>query len=122
MRGQGALCVVAAGPAVSNTNERHLPSRGTMATSAQRTRPDDREQPRGCEVLIVEDDDLIREELAEMFREKGYSVDTAVNGKDALDRLENSGPAGVVLLDLMMPIMNGWDFASTVRRRTHLAS
>ena len=45
------------------------------------------------------------------MRSEGYDVETAANGQEALDFLgENSEQVGLILLDLMMPVMNGWDF------------
>jgi two-component system response regulator MprA len=61
-------------------------------------------------ILIVEDDFELREVLAETLLERGHFVDGACDGKDALDRL-TAGPApDVILLDLMMPNMSGWQF------------
>ena len=59
-------------------------------------------------VLIIEDDDEIREILAEMLSERGYPVATARNGVEGLAVLRSSMPPCVVLLDLMMPVMDGW--------------
>jgi CheY-like chemotaxis protein len=62
-------------------------------------------------VLIVDDDADIREILAETLVETGFDVTTACNGLDALTavRYMKVRPA-VILLDLMMPIMDGWEF------------
>jgi CheY-like chemotaxis protein len=62
------------------------------------------------EVLLVEDDDDIRTDLAELLRLKGYSVQTAANGAEALDRLRDPELPCLILLDLMMPVMDGWQF------------
>jgi DNA-binding response OmpR family regulator len=59
-------------------------------------------------VLIVEDDEDIRADLAAILRLKGYRVDQAANGHEALVRMARELPS-VVLLDLMMPEMNGWE-------------
>jgi DNA-binding NtrC family response regulator len=66
-------------------------------------------------VLIVDDDEAIRESL-EMVLEPRYQVATARNGKVALDHLEAS-PADVVLLDLMMPVLDGPGFMAEAQRR-----
>ena len=58
-------------------------------------------------VLIVEDDSDIRESVAGLLEDEGYRVLTARNGKEALDILQTCRPC-VVLLDLMMPVMDGW--------------
>ena len=59
-------------------------------------------------VLIIEDDDEIREILAEMLVERGYSVVTARNGEEGLAAMRVAPPPCLVLLDLMMPVMDGW--------------
>jgi CheY-like chemotaxis protein len=62
-------------------------------------------------LLLVEDDDDAREGLAALLRRRGYVVRTAENGAEALDRLNRGGPLpSLILLDLMMPVMNGWEF------------
>jgi CheY-like chemotaxis protein len=61
-------------------------------------------------ILIVEDDALTREALTVMLQEDGYRVCGAANGQDALERLRQGRPPDLILLDLMMPVMNGWDF------------
>lgn len=62
-------------------------------------------------ILLVEDDVDIRLDLADILRAEGYDVSTAANGQEALDFLgTNSEQVGLILLDLMMPVMNGWDF------------
>jgi CheY-like chemotaxis protein len=65
-------------------------------------------------VLIIEDDADLRETLAELLRLNGYSVQTAANGQDALQRLRSSDPPRLILLDLMMPVMNGWEFRNAL--------
>jgi CheY-like chemotaxis protein len=62
-------------------------------------------------VLVVDDDRDIRDVLSEVLGDAGYAVITARNGQEALDHLVVGGvrPA-VILLDLMMPVMNGWEF------------
>jgi DNA-binding NtrC family response regulator len=64
-------------------------------------------------ILLVEDDVDIRIDLADLLRAEGYEVVTAANGKEALEWLHADGhSASLILLDLMMPVMNGWDFRS----------
>jgi len=59
-------------------------------------------------VFIVEDDFDVRELFAETLIEAGYQVDTASNGKEALEHLHHADRwPGVILLDLMMPVMDG---------------
>lgn len=62
-------------------------------------------------VLIVDDDEGIRDALGEMLRDEGFSVATAANGREAIRWLQEQRPAAcVVLLDLMMPVMDGAQF------------
>jgi CheY-like chemotaxis protein len=64
---------------------------------------------RSC-VLIVEDDADIRESLGDALEFEGYDVATAGNGFEALRLLRSGLKPGVILLDLVMPIMSGWQF------------
>ena len=61
-------------------------------------------------VLIVEDDSMVRESLQMILETYGYSVLSATNGKDALDTLKKVNKPCLILLDIMMPVMNGWEF------------
>jgi CheY-like chemotaxis protein len=63
-----------------------------------------------CPVLIVEDDADLREMMAQLLSLEGYRAETASNGREALRYLERGDPPDVILLDLMMPIMDGWEF------------
>ena len=61
-------------------------------------------------ILLVDDDPDIREATGSLLRESGYFVETAANGVEALDSLRSSGAINLVLLDLNMPRMNGFEF------------
>jgi CheY-like chemotaxis protein len=61
-------------------------------------------------LLLAEDNPDIREALAEALEYEGYQVHAARNGKEALEFLKILKEPTLVLLDLMMPIMNGWEF------------
>jgi len=61
-------------------------------------------------VLIVEDDRDTREMLARFLELEGFEVREAANGQLALETLHENGATCVILLDLMMPVMNGWQF------------
>ena len=61
-------------------------------------------------VLIVEDDPDTREMLTSFLQLEGFHTETAANGREALDRLSDGVEANVILLDLMMPVMDGWQF------------
>ena len=60
--------------------------------------------------MIVEDDPDTREMLERFLMLEGFNVRTAANGQLALQALEADGTPCVILLDLMMPVMNGWQF------------
>lgn len=62
-----------------------------------------------CDILVVDDDLDIRETLLELLEVEGYSARGAANGQEALDRLRQAR-ASVILLDLMMPVMDGFEF------------
>ena len=68
-----------------------------------------------CRVLIVEDDDPTREMMRAILSREGWNVDEAVNGRDGLERVRASRP-DLILLDLMMPEMDGFTFAETLRQ------
>lgn len=65
-------------------------------------------------ILIVEDDAHMLEMISLVLRCEGYHVRGAVNGKEALAEMESS-PADMVVLDVMMPVMDGWDLCSELR-------
>jgi two-component system response regulator CpxR len=67
-------------------------------------------------ILIIEDDEGIRETLKVMLDFEGYPVFTAANGKEALDVLHKIPSPGLILLDLMMPVMNGWEFVEAFKQ------
>jgi CheY-like chemotaxis protein len=61
-------------------------------------------------VMIVEDDPDTREMLERFLQLEGFEVSTAANGQLALQSLHADSALCVILLDLMMPVMNGWQF------------
>ncbi|MEO6238354.1 MAG: response regulator [Vicinamibacterales bacterium] len=61
-------------------------------------------------VMIVEDDPDTREMLERFLELEGFDVRTAANGQIALESLRADNGLSVILLDLMMPVMNGWQF------------
>ena len=75
---------------------------------------------RGC-VLVVEDDPVIREMVADLLEGEGYDVARASGGASALRWLEQRQNAGarqpdVILLDMRMPVLDGWGFAAAYRQ------
>jgi CheY-like chemotaxis protein len=63
-----------------------------------------------CKILLVEDDADVSDALAEILQLEGYEVALAFNGSEALGYLRQNPPPCVILLDLMMPIMDGYEF------------
>jgi CheY-like chemotaxis protein len=61
-------------------------------------------------ILLVDDDGDLRRSLGEALEEAGFAVVTSANGQDALTKLRQPPAPDVILLDLLMPVMNGWQF------------
>ena len=69
-----------------------------------------------CRVLVVEDDEDMREVLRRRLEKEGWAVSEAANGREALERVAESRPE-LILLDLMMPEMDGFQFLEEVRKQ-----
>src|SRR5437762_5340442 len=67
------------------------------------------------QILVVEDDASIRGLLSEVLRDDGYEVSEASNGVEALEAVGERRP-DLIVLDLMMPVMDGWTFVEECRR------
>jgi CheY-like chemotaxis protein len=65
-------------------------------------------------ILVVDDDAAIRDVVADILEMSDYRVKTASNGAEALEQIRRDQPAAV-LLDLMMPVMDGWEFLRRCR-------
>src|SRR3954469_25596166 len=72
-------------------------------------------------ILVAEDDANTRQALASLLGAAGYTVTTAANGREALDALRRQ-PPDLVLLDLVMPELDGWQFLQQQRQDPALAS
>jgi two-component system, OmpR family, response regulator CpxR len=74
-------------------------------------------------VLVVEDDHDVRVTLRSVLEDEGYEVWTATNGRDALELLKTSthNPA-LAVIDLMMPLMDGWELIEILKRAGTLAA
>ena len=77
--------------------------------------------PQGS-ILVVEDDPDIRDALATVLETEGYDVAKASDGQEALGQLRTSATPSLILLDLYMPVMNGWAFRAEQLRDPKLAS
>jgi CheY-like chemotaxis protein len=73
-------------------------------------------------VLIVEDNDDIRETVEQVLKMEGYQVFAVSNGRDALLALKRIPGPSLILLDMMMPVMNGWEFLDVQKTDHVLAS
>ena len=95
----------------------------TLGAADYLTKPIDRERlvtvldkyRRDLPVLVVDDDHTVRQLLRRMLEPEGYTVVEAENGRAALERLQDDVPA-IILLDLMMPQMDGFEFLTELRR------
>jgi len=72
-------------------------------------------------VLVVEDNDSLRESLLGLLRREGLAADGVENGREALRVLRGGYGACLILLDLMMPVMDGWTFRYEQRQDVSLA-
>lgn len=73
-------------------------------------------------ILVVEDNPDLRETLAELLEDEGYSVATAVDGVEALDYLHQRPLPGAIILDLMLPRLTGWELGQLLRENPSLAA
>lgn len=73
-------------------------------------------------ILVVEDEKSIQEIIKIALEMEGYNVVTADNGKDGLEMLPQMQTPCLILLDLMMPIMNGWEFVEALSTDMTLAT
>jgi CheY-like chemotaxis protein len=70
----------------------------------------------GCKVLVVDDDADNRQNLVELLEGAGYFAASAENGASAIALLEGGLDPDLILTDLMMPVMSGWDFCETLKK------
>jgi CheY-like chemotaxis protein len=73
-----------------------------------------REAPK-CTVLVIDDDEAIRTALAELLELSGYQVAVAADGLEGVELLEYGLEPSAIVLDLMMPRMDGWTFLRRLR-------
>ena len=98
-----------------------IPCRIVSEEEAQAKRaadPADRESLRGTRILLTEDNDLNAEIATELLQEEGCTVDRAKDGVECVDMLEKAadGTYQLILMDVQMPVMNGYDAAKKIRR------
>lgn len=98
-----------------------IPSRiaSQEETQAKReTTPSDEKSLCGVKILLTEDNDLNAEIATELLQEEGCTVDRAKDGVECVDMLEKAanGTYRLILMDIQMPVMNGYDAAKKIRR------
>lgn len=93
---------------------RKFPVRSTRGTIDSGGAPTSTQAANAPPILVVDDDPDILDALAEILEAEGYPVARARNGQEALDRLAPT--PRLILLDLMMPVMDGWEFARRYRQ------
>lgn len=69
------------------------------------------------QILIIEDEPDLRQTFKDLLELEGFEAATAGNGREALEFLQKQNKPCLILLDLMMPVMNGWEFLETVKTR-----
>src|SRR5262245_17777894 len=84
--------------------------RGSVIASASPGLP----RMSGERVLLVDDDESIRQVVSIFLSDEGYEIAGAGNGREALELVTDFRP-DIILLDLRMPVMDGWEFARTYR-------
>ena len=72
-------------------------------------------------ILVVEDDDALRREICRILEDEGFQVMEAIHGLHALAQLETVARPDLIILDLMMPVMNGWDFHARLKANPRFA-
>ena len=98
-----------------------LENTGTSNEASTSSSYDRMTTPPHCPVLIVEDDEDLREMMAHLLTLEGFEAATAANGREALEYLNQGDKPDVILLDLMMPVMDGWEFRRQQQADPNLA-
>ena len=72
-------------------------------------------------ILVVDDDPDVRDAVAAVLVDEGYQVSSARNGREALDQLRQHTKPSLILLDMVMPDMDGWRFRMELKKHPDLA-
>lgn len=116
--GRGAVFTVTLPPGPSEIDVKEAPSAESGSPSGTRAGAGAKAET----VLVVEDDGHIRELLSQILVDEGYLVSQAADGREALEVLRRSPPPGLIVLDLVMPVMDGPALCAEMRRDPALAS
>ena len=103
---------------MSDIRETLMAAIGQKQTGAKdRILPEAGPDFRGRCILLVEDNELNREIAEELLKQYGFLVDTAENGAEAVEKVKNSAPGtyDLVLMDIQMPVMNGYEATEQIR-------
>jgi CheY-like chemotaxis protein len=92
--------------------------RPTSATIDEMRGDEEKKDPN---ILVVEDDEDAREAMVSLLQMKGYHAVPAGNGREALDYLDEAPAPDLIILDLWMPVMDGWQFRKEQTRNPRLA-
>jgi|SRR6056297_3778580 len=65
-------------------------------------------------ILLVEDDEFVRESISDLLMISGYNIDTAVNGREGFEKISKQKPA-LVICDVMMPVMDGFQLLEKIK-------
>jgi two-component system, chemotaxis family, chemotaxis protein CheY len=76
----------------------------------------------GALILIVEDNEATRAGLIKMLEAEGYRTASAVNGREALDYLDSNPPPDLILLDMLLPVLDGWHFLEEIQKAKRVAA
>ena len=95
-----------------------IASQEETQAAKRETAPSDEKSLCGVKILLTEDNDLNAEIATELLREEGCTVDRAKDGVECVDMLEKAanGTYRLILMDIQMPVMNGYDAAKKIRR------
>lgn len=73
-------------------------------------------------ILIIDDDELLLDMYAIKFREQGFDVETACSGLDGIEKIKEGISPDIILVDLVMPNMDGFEFLKEIKRKNFLKS
>ncbi len=73
-------------------------------------------------ILVIEDDPVVRKLLDHMFRRRGYGVQSAVDGRAACTMIDELAPPSLVVLDIVLPYVNGFELIERIRSRPEWAA